>query len=233
MDLFIRKFSLTKSKEPVVDDGNEPPPTKKVKKETKNINREKLKPRNIPYERTSKYSNESLEVVDLTNTMNRFRLVGPHSQCILMKTLKISSIQSQNTEENWWNNYYNDENNLKHFEIQNNYWSNFKGDTNNEIIALTIRDPRALLPEKRGVIPDNIDENDQVDEEVRCEISKSPLWESEIRDEVSLNKSSDMEVNNKRSEMLVSGILPLTNDESRIPVIVIQRNTKSNFEVTT
>ena len=51
--------------------------------------------------------------------------------------------------------------------------------------------------------------------------SISPLWLPHIRDSVTLTKSQDAEVNARRTKMLVPGTpLPITRDESRVPVIL-------------
>lgn len=53
----------------------------------------------------------------------------------------------------------------------------------------------------------------------------SPIWCPNTRDEVSLNKSSDAEINSKRSKNLVPGsFLPLMPEEARVPVLLIQQN---------
>ena len=55
-------------------------------------------------------------------------------------------------------------------------------------------------------------------------LSYSPLWQPCTRDEVSLTKSPDAEINSKRAKNLVPGsALPLSPDEARIPVLLIQQ----------
>ena len=52
----------------------------------------------------------------------------------------------------------------------------------------------------------------------------SPIWYPTTRDEVSLTKSPDAEINSKRSKNLVPGSsLPLTPEEARVPVLLIQQ----------
>ena len=52
----------------------------------------------------------------------------------------------------------------------------------------------------------------------------SPIWNPTTRDEVSLTKSPDAEINNRRSKNLVPGSsLPLTPEEARVPVLLIQQ----------
>lgn len=56
-------------------------------------------------------------------------------------------------------------------------------------------------------------------------MNSSPIWDSAIRDSVTLSKAPDAEVNRRRSQFLIPGIteLPLDGQESRIPVMLIQR----------
>ena len=73
------------------------------------------------------------------------------------------------------------------------------------------RDPRYLLPPKRGCVDEEMTVENEGAEEVTKTVEGTKvldaIWSAEVRQEVAAIKTPDAEVNQKRSERLVPGTL--------------------------
>ncbi|XP_076332758.1 LOW QUALITY PROTEIN: POP1 ribonuclease P/MRP subunit [Tachypleus tridentatus] len=158
------------------------------------------------------------------------------------KNVKVDNQQSaaMETEEDksikWWQKYYSCESAKVCLEKQKQIWEEMKEVQSpaelprNMVFGLTVQDPRLDLPKTRTKIMNN--------SKVSCDethpaivnwlqnissVSLSPLWDPETRDEVIRTKMSESEINKLRSHLLIPGSrLDLGEDESRIPVLLIQ-----------
>ncbi|GFR72813.1 ribonucleases P/MRP protein subunit POP1-like [Elysia marginata] len=190
---------------------------------------------------------EKVTIKSLKDQLVKFRLFGPASNLILAETLKladteiskVSSSERQEVVENpkrksfWWKNYYSSADMKQRFAKQSELWSKVSKCQSpseappNCILALTVRDPRLLLPPKKNKVKTTNFESvtqalpmDLFDDGIAC----SPLWESCIREELKATKFSEQELNLMKSKHLVPGTpLELGDMESRIPIVLIQR----------
>lgn len=169
-------FAFEEKKETITDE--EGPPKKKLKF-CDVILEQKLAPKNIPGDEkipkfVGKIRETAVHAFHLKDSLNRFRLVGPLSQSILNSTLQLSTIchpevkkengdvemaDTENNNENvfWWKNYFKqDDKTAEDFvEKESSFWSKFNRFLPGEIppgfsFSLIVRDPRKLLPPKRG-----------------------------------------------------------------------------------
>ncbi|XP_040572339.1 ribonucleases P/MRP protein subunit POP1 isoform X2 [Lepeophtheirus salmonis] len=209
--------------------GDKTPESSPVRKKVKlDVNEMKLAPRNIPFERTPKYIGPTVCLNDLSYTINRYRIIGPHGDRIFKATLLPSSVETQ--ENGWWSNFFDCEKSLSIFKSQKGFWENELGKTipdNVDVISLTTRDPRVLLPPKRSVIHDEKEESANTmicPEDVLNDLICSPLCNSDVRDKVSFSKCPDHIINEKRSKLIIPGSkIPLTDTESRVPILLMRR----------
>ncbi|CAB4067628.1 POP1 [Lepeophtheirus salmonis] len=209
--------------------GDKTPESSPVRKKVKlDVNEMKLAPRNIPFERTPKYIGPTVCLNDLSYTINRYRIIGPHGDRIFKATLLPSSVETQ--ENGWWSNFFDCEKSLSIFKSQKGFWENELGKTipdNVDVISLTTRDPRVLLPPKRSVIHDEKEESANTMiclEDVLNDLICSPLCNSDVRDKVSFSKCPDHIINEKRSKLIIPGSkIPLTDTESRVPILLMRR----------
>lgn len=97
--------------------------------------------------RNPKYSSSSLnvEILELKDTLNRFRLTGPFSNSVLIKAFSIAD----NCQETWLNKYIKENPPFKEiFDQQVAIWNNLKNTTSsfeyptNGVLGLIISDPR-------------------------------------------------------------------------------------------
>lgn len=128
-----------------------PPPTKRRKKE---VGAAKLATRNVPFERTPKYrsSTGAVTVTLLKDTINRFRLVGPESGTVLAAALRRTESE-EGTK--WWQSKRDT------FSAQ---WDALEATLGKarpaeikagSVFAVTVRDPRVVLPKKRGTVKED------------------------------------------------------------------------------
>ena len=218
----------------------EQPPKKRRKKD---VNAAKLATRNVPFNRAPKYHSETgtVTVTLLKDTINRFRLIGPESGAVLAASLRRTEVavpKSECKEEKWWMQECSTESDKARLSAQ---WEALEGTVAaarpaevraGSVFAVTVRDPRAVLPKKRRAVKEKPRKPEVLDKILfDPELCKSPIWNSTVRDEVSLNKCPDAEINRKRSSNLVPGCeLPLMSDEARVPVLLIQQSGGSSHD---
>ncbi|XP_047384648.1 ribonucleases P/MRP protein subunit POP1 [Sciurus carolinensis] len=188
-------------------------------------------------------------ISDLTMEMNRFRLIGPLSHCILTETLKVASVHNgeEDTEETphrWWSDMCKNPDSVSLHHRQEAVFELLGGITSpaeipaGTILGLTVGDPRINLPPKRSRAlsnPEKCQDNEKVRqlllEGVPVECTHSFIWNQDICKSVTENKISDQDLNRMRSELLVPGSqLVLGPHESKIPILLIQQPGKVTGE---
>ncbi|XP_008829764.1 ribonucleases P/MRP protein subunit POP1 [Nannospalax galili] len=188
-------------------------------------------------------------ISDLTMEINRFRLIGPLSQCILTSALKAAPVHTgeEDTEESphhWWTDTCKNSDSISLHQRQEAVFQLLGGISSpaeipaGTILGLTVGDPRVNLPQKRcKALPDS--ERCQDNEKVRqlllegvpVECTRSFIWNQDICKSVTENKISDQDLNRMRSELLVPGSqLVLGPHESKIPILLIQQPGKLTGE---
>ena len=146
------------------DADEEQPPSKRRKKD---VSAAKLATRNVPFDRAPKYlsATGAVNVTLLKDTINRFRLVGPESGAVLAASLRrtevVAATKSEWKEEKWWMREYSTESEAARLSAQ---WEALEGTVAasrpaevraGSVFAVTVRDPRAVLPRKRRAVKEN------------------------------------------------------------------------------
>ncbi|XP_045157725.2 ribonucleases P/MRP protein subunit POP1-like [Mercenaria mercenaria] len=180
---------------------------------------------------------ELITMKSLTGSLLKFRLTGPQSTAVLVDTLQQANIVPVKQSEeisSWWNGYYgNSEHSIGHV-TQREFMESMEACQSPSelpphcVVAMTVRDPRLTRPVQRTkVVSDEENINQDMSsfrDKLTKDVSTSPLWIESIRDEVTSTKFTDYRIHELKSQKLVPGLpLELGDDESRIPVIVIQR----------
>ncbi|XP_034371821.1 ribonucleases P/MRP protein subunit POP1 [Arvicanthis niloticus] len=188
-------------------------------------------------------------VSDLTMEMNRFRLIGPLSHCILTSALRAAPVHTgeedaEETPHHWWTDTCRSSDGLSLHQRQEAVFQLLGGISSpaelppGTILGLTVRDPRVNLPPQRARAlpdPERYQENEKVRqlllEGVPVECAHSFIWNQEICRSVTENKTLDQDLNRMRSELLVPGSqLDLGARESKIPILLIQQPGKVTGE---
>lgn len=183
-------------------------------------------------------ADKQITMKSLTGSLLRFCLTGPQSTAVLVDTLQQANIESvKYPDENgssWWKDYYSKPEHSSCHVTQKEFMETMeKCQSPSElpphcVIAMTARDPRLTRPDKRAKL--TVDEESirqdmsAFREKLSKAVSTSPLWLEAVREEVSSTKLTDHRIHELKSQKLVPGLpLELGDEESRIPVIVIQR----------
>lgn len=196
---------------------------------------------------------DACEMIILRNRLNRFRLCGPLALSILTDALKVPKMNlnstdnlkkeeksmdvdvkdhSENSTDAWFKNFYQSEKNLEIFKEQIVLFEKFKNLKSpnqlppNMVLALTVLDPRFLLPDKRNKSFPSLEMGESISIPP-ASVSNSPLWNEDIQSYVTKNCMSTTVINNIRSQNLVPGV---GNDEyynedimHKIPILIIQK----------
>ncbi|XP_011269847.2 ribonucleases P/MRP protein subunit POP1 [Camponotus floridanus] len=173
------------------------------------------------------------EKLDTTSTGNNVS-VQPVEKMVIdenEKDTKDLTIQDLK-KKMWYNEYYNERENIEAFKIQEQLWQSMKvlGSPSfllsNMIIGLTVLDPRFYLPVKRTKteIPSSAK---NLDCQLPTDLNRSPIWDAQIRHIVSNSCVSTDRINKLRSECLVPG---MSNDQyfskdvmAKIPILLVQK----------
>ncbi|XP_044149460.1 ribonucleases P/MRP protein subunit POP1 [Bufo gargarizans] len=194
-----------------------------------------------PYYWTS--TQTGITIRDLTMEIVRYRLVGPLSNCVLGDALHVAPLHKESEDSGphgWWAGYCGNPDNLLRHSNQESLFKLLKGlespaqIPSGTVLGLTVGDPRLNLPKRRTKsFPnlENYEDRDKVNSlmlaGVPVECSDGLIWSSDVRSRVTDNKISEQEINRLRSELLVPGSkLDLGNNESKIPVLLIQQSGK-------
>ncbi|XP_028622098.1 ribonucleases P/MRP protein subunit POP1 [Grammomys surdaster] len=188
-------------------------------------------------------------VSDLTMEMNRFRLIGPLSHCILTSALRAAPVHTgeedaEETPHHWWTDTCRSSDDISLHQRQEALFQLLGGISSpaelpaGTILGLTVRDPRVNLPPQRSRAlpdPERYQENEQVQQlrlqGVPVECAHSFIWNQDVCRSVTENKTLDQDLNRMRSELLVPGSqLDLGARESKIPILLIQQPGKVTGE---
>lgn len=183
----------------------------------------------------------NIQLTELKDAFNKFRLTGPLSQAVLSKAFKCK-LSEENAE---WVKVFQ-QNNIKLHEAhesQSKYWSsieNVQCPTElfpNMVLALNIEDPRVNRPIKRTkAIPENIVYNtfeqrfSTATIQIPNDSAVSAIWSTEIRSIVTQQKMSTREFCQQRNKhALVPGErCDFENRLQPVPVLLIQRPGSQN-----
>lgn len=182
--------------------------------------------------RNPKYHNLSQDVtlIELRNTLNRFRMTGPFSNAVLSKAFQ----PTEHYHTSWIGDLFKE--NIKYkdsHEIQLELWKQLKSTRTpseippNSIINLNIIDPRTNRPAKR-IIMKNEDTTPSIDDdylEISSTTSFSPIWLKEYRDKITKDMMSTGDLCKLRNkQQLVPGIASsFEKDLQPIPILILQR----------
>ncbi|XP_005111375.1 ribonucleases P/MRP protein subunit POP1 [Aplysia californica] len=190
-----------------------------------------------------------VRVTSLKDQLVTLRLYGPGSNTVLAEVLRPASVvpaqsegsagttgkveSERNNPAMWWKEYYSSEATRGDLDRQIEVWSRLKlcrspaESPPHSVIAVTVRDPRVLLPPKRQKVASSNTGSvcAQLPSELFSpEVSSSPLWDVSVRQTVKSSKMAEKELNKLKGQQLIPGSeLDLGDEESRIPVLLIQR----------
>ncbi|XP_067677330.1 ribonucleases P/MRP protein subunit POP1-like [Haliotis asinina] len=173
-----------------------------------------------------------IRLKSLKDGLCKFRLTGQTSHAIVTEVLQASDVSvTHGTSSLWWQKFYTGEDNQKNCAEQKQVSDRLKRYQSatevppSQVVALTVRDPRLLLPPKKiKVMPTMEDGQAQSTLTDAGLVWTSPLWDEAVRLEVKSSKMANHELNKRRGENLVPGMpVDLGLDESRIPVLLLQR----------
>lgn len=204
----------------------------------KNINRTdsdevdvKIATRNDLLKRNPRYVNEAskIEIVELKDTLNRFRLTGPFTNAVLLKALKPTTTY----EKSWLGRLCTDD--LKQLQAhaeQEKIWKKLENVASPSeipphiILGLNIVDPRSNRPAKREKSTTQFkayNYGDYID--VPSVAAHSAIWEKTLRDEVTRNMMTTGELCELRNKnQLVPGVASsFEKDLQPVPILLIQR----------
>ncbi|XP_071836368.1 ribonucleases P/MRP protein subunit POP1-like isoform X2 [Apostichopus japonicus] len=180
---------------------------------------------------------DSIKVNDLRGELLRFRLRGPQATAVVTDAFKVSSIPPKSDTESegsfWWQDKICQNPNLMTIhEQQSHFWKSLESIQSTTalpsrcVVGLTVRDPRILLPKQRHKV-----ETDPLKADYslpRCpqpgaQHAVSHIWDGSIRESLGSTMLSTHTINEHRRNLLVPGSeLDLGNQESRIPVLLLQ-----------
>ena len=150
-------FSCERERVQNASENEEAPPAKRRKKD---VGAAKLATRNVPFERTPKYrsSTGAVTVTLLKDTINRFRLVGPESGVVLSAALKRTAFDTTLDGTKWLEREGERTQAKETFSAQ---WEALQVTVGKmwpaeikagSVFGVTVRDPRVVLPKKRGAV---------------------------------------------------------------------------------
>lgn len=180
----------------------------------------------------------NVELYEMKNHLNRFRLTGPLSHAVLSAAFKTKTT-FVSEEKSWFSDYMKNSSNAEIHETQSNYWNEVKDlKSSGElppgmVLALNIEDPRINRPKKRTKSIPEIDAS-MINDDVCCTIpkfnSESAIWEWDQRDRIQNDKVSTHEICVQRNKnILVPGErCAFENRLQAVPVLLIQRPGSKN-----
>lgn len=188
---------------------------------------------NVKRQKITNVYAESLNITHLPESFNRYRLTGPNSHAILVNSLKcIENIE--NIKSNLWVEQHTKNNPNLYLKVKEEYWKSISPAQSPAqlspkiIVGLIVRDPRLMRPTYRTKAePD--DSYTQLSREaltrVPPTVSTSPLWSTDIHQEIKLKVRTNGEFINHVTKLnLVPGEVYENDPEMQsVPVVLIQR----------
>ncbi|CRK86886.1 CLUMA_CG000711, isoform A [Clunio marinus] len=197
----------------------------------------KITTKNDSFQRNPKYKNEenSIEVIELRDTLNRFRLTGPYSNAVIHKSLKpcCDSGMSQ-----WMESFVTEDEQWKEIlENQEKIWKTMEFNSPSEfspfaVIGLNIVDPRTNRPAKRENSKFEQSHVSDLFVDALENISQSPIWNKEFRDNITKSMMTTAELQKLRNQkQLVPGTASIFETKllQPVPILLIQRPGSSSF----
>jgi ribonuclease P/MRP protein subunit POP1 len=173
--------------------------------------------------------------------MNRFRLTGSHSNAVLSKAFNVSSPSGSN----WLQQIFSEnEKSQKVHEAQKELWKKFRSTTSplelplHCVINLNVDDPRTNRnTSKREIKNDFVPfSNGSQEFEVTQEVSSSFLWDKELRDNITVSRMTNSELDKLRYKKQLIPAIPTSFEKSvlqPIPILIIQQPNElmSGFDI--
>uniref|UniRef100_A0A1Y1MQ62 Uncharacterized protein n=1 Tax=Photinus pyralis TaxID=7054 RepID=A0A1Y1MQ62_PHOPY len=162
-------------------------------------------------------SNSQIQLSELKNSLNRFKLTGPLSCAVLTRCLR----PVKEFGPKWMQKSGNSEETLLQYE----FWEKLQSSVtaaelpSRHILCLTVVDPRYNIPKTRlkAVLQTN---RISLPLSVPPKLACGPIWDDQVRSYVKENKVSNAKLDELRSELLVPGT-ELRNGEA-VPVMLVQ-----------
>ncbi|KXJ80840.1 hypothetical protein RP20_CCG023129 [Aedes albopictus] len=183
--------------------------------------------------RIPKYVNSkrSVEVKELKDTLNYFRLTGPLSHAVLSKALKPFNSTKGEKSNHWFSNWIKTAKNIKSTEQQTVFWELTKDlttpeETNQSPSGCDRGKSRFARRKKKRTkaLPDAIAANRDLPE-TTTDLARSPIWAESIRDSVTTNMLSTHQLNALRTQGLVPGEPCAFEDTIQpVPILLVQNS---------
>lgn len=186
-----------------------------------------------------KNENESVELKELKDTLNRFRLTGPLAQSVLNSAFKVKPLPTDFSKDpTWLKDVHANDRNFSNYHIkQQQFWSNCNSSVSspaellsNMIVGLNIEDPRIHRPQKRSKATNDFkntatNESSDILTDIQPELSFSALWNEELRNRISTEMLSTHDYCSMRAKYVIVPGKSCRFEESlqSIPIILIQR----------
>lgn len=183
-----------------------------------------------------KNETSNMELKELKDQLNYFRLTGPLSQSVLSNAFKYKTNSTLPDSRTWLDNFLLTEMGALAHNSQCNYWSNVKTVNSpselcpNMVLALNIEDPRINRPKKRTqAIPTEEPPTIQKFNDSTLEIPEfnavSQIWDHHARNDISKSKMTTHDLCTQRNKnALVPGERCTFEDSLQaMPVLLMQR----------
>lgn len=194
----------------------------------------------LPPSKAYKNQSNQIELLELKDTFNIFRLTGPLSQAVLSSAFKCKPLQVN--DRTWLGDFSKIEIAQKSHESQCEYWQKIREIKSpaelppNMILALNIEDPRINRPKKRTkAMPDQLVGEQCTNSsiykipELNC---YSAIWNATMRQKIYNDKMTTHDLCSLRNRhVLIPGQrCPFEDSLQPIPVLLAQRTGSLNSE---
>lgn len=187
--------------------------------------------KNNSMQRNPRYTNSAstVEIIELKDTLSRFRLTGPLSNAVLLKALSSTT----QVDSNWLGEIISKNVSFKQVhEEQSEFWHELKNISSTSqlpphiVLGLNIVDPRINRPLiRKKAVNEGISLNSSFYPDVPLRAAFSSIWDKELRDRVTKNIMTTGDLCKLRNKnQLVPGISSsFENDLQPLPILLIQR----------
>lgn len=177
-----------------------------------------------------------MELRELKDQLNYFRLTGPLSQAVLSNAFKCKGTTATPENHTWLNDFISTEIGALAHNSQSNYWSNIKTVNSpselcpHMVLALNIEDPRINRPKKRtqafpAVEPPTSHKFNDATLEIPEFNTVSQIWDHQVRDDIFESKMSthDLCTERNKSALVPGERCPFEDSLQAVPVLLMQR----------